>query len=161
MLLFVLKRYRPLPIAKLGFKLGLHLIRYTLMNFKIICLALVALSSQPSYSQTLTDYDALYNTCLEQAGDINNSVVAMCASEVSTRANQEIKRRYQSIYAYLLNEHAADAEQFSASQKAWRTYRDTHCELAGSYVGSPMYDYCPMGLNAARALELRELDQEQ
>ena len=131
------------------------------MSNKRFCLALLAVMSLSIHAQVAPDYAALYDSCVEQAGDINNSVVAMCSSKVSKRANQEIKRRYQSIYTYLLSENAQDAQQFSASQKAWRKYRTTHCELAGSYIGSPMYDYCPMGLNAARALELRELDQDQ
>ena len=124
-------------------------------------LVLLAVSSLSAHAQALPDYDALYDSCMEQAGDINNSVVAMCSSEVSQQAYVEIKRRYQSIYARLLTESAQDASQFSASQKAWRKYRNTHCELAGSYIGSPMYEYCPMSLNAARALELRELDADE
>ena len=130
------------------------------MNRKIFGLALLAVISQSASAQPLPDYETLYDSCVEQAGDINNSVVAMCASDVSKQAYAEVKRRYQSIYARLLNESAQDASQFSTSQKAWRKYRNTHCELAGSYIGSPMYEYCPMSLNAARALELRELDAD-
>lgn len=129
------------------------------MKGKVITLILTAVISMSASAEPLADYDALYDDCLEQASAINNSVVMMCANEVSTLANSEVKRRYQSIYAYLLSENAQDAAQFSASQKAWRNYRNTHCQLAGAYVGSPMYEYCPMNLNAARALDLRAFAQ--
>ena len=131
------------------------------MNRKILVLAVVAFTSLSASAESPPDYDALYDSCLEQAGAINNSVVAMCSSDVSRQASTEITLRYQSIYAYLLRENEEDASKFSASQKAWRKYRNSHCELAGTYVGSPMYDFCPMNLNTARALELRELDQDQ
>ena len=131
------------------------------MNSKVLGLLLSAFISVSAHAEPLADYDALYDHCVEQAGAINNSVVMMCANEVSSLANSEIKRRYQAIYAYLLSENAADADLFSASQKAWRSYRNSHCQLAGTYVGSPMYDFCPMNLNAARALQLRELEQNE
>ncbi|MEA5599286.1 lysozyme inhibitor LprI family protein [Rivularia sp. UHCC 0363] len=58
------------------------------------------------------------------------------------------------------SQQLTDAQQFEQSQKAWLTYRDTHCKLAGSYVGSQMYSYCPMQLNILRVTELRELAGE-
>lgn len=109
-------------------------------------------------AQTPSEYDALYGRCLEQAGPVNNTVVHMCSSKVSEKAKAEITRRYKSIYAKLLSKTPDDAKKFEASQRAWLLYRNSHCDLAGAHIGSPMYDYCPMTLNSARALELRELD---
>ena len=53
-----------------------------------------------------------------------------------------------------------DAIKFENSQKSWLKYRNNHCELMGSYVGSPMYNYCPMLLNESRVAELKELAGE-
>ena len=66
-------------------------------------------------------------------------------------------RLYRAFYSKLLAENANDAARLERAQKAWLVYRDLHCELAGSYVGSPMYSFCPMQLNIDRVIELREL----
>ena len=105
-----------------------------------------------------SEYDVMYGKCVDENGPINNGVVEECSGEVSEKAKGEITRRYKSIYARLLSENPEDAGKFESSQKAWLQYRNLHCDLAGSYIGSPMYGFCPMNLNAARALELRELD---
>ncbi|RYY78125.1 MAG: DUF1311 domain-containing protein [Moraxellaceae bacterium] len=105
------------------------------------------------------DYDAMYSKCTNKAGTMNNMVVSVCSNAVSTKAKQEITAHYKSIYHRLLK-YPHDAQKLESSQKAWIEYRDGHCSLAGAYVGSPMYDFCPMNLNSARALELRELDQQ-
>ncbi|MCD9031014.1 DUF1311 domain-containing protein [Luteimonas sp. Y-2-2-4F] len=123
----------------------------------LLCIALCA-PVQAASAQSSSEYSAAYDDCVEAAGPINNAVVQVCASRVSERAKEEIEQRYRSIHARLRSSDPADADKFEASQKAWLTYRNAHCALAGSHIGSPMYDYCPMTLNSARALELRELD---
>ena len=109
-------------------------------------------------AQTASEYDDLYSACLDQAGSINNGVVMECSGEVAEQAEIEMMQRYNSIYARLVADSPDDAQKLESSQNAWRVYRDTQCDLAGMYVGSPMYGFCPMQLNAARALELREFD---
>lgn len=120
----------------------------------LLALPLHAMAANPS------EYDQLYSACVDKHGRINNGVVEACSTEVSDRAKAEITRRYKTIHARLAEANADDAAKFEESQKAWLKYRNTHCELAGSYIGSPMYGFCPMTLNAERALELRELDGE-
>ena len=129
---------------------------------KIIALIYPLLFLTPflANAETASEYDVLYGKCLSNSGPINNGVVAACSEKVSSRAKSEINLRYKSIYARLLGESSEDAKKFDASQKSWLLYRNHHCELAGYYIGSPMYGYCPMKLNAARALELRVLDGE-
>ncbi|MBF7730409.1 lysozyme inhibitor LprI family protein [Pseudomonas sp. N040] len=119
---------------------------------------LLLLVSLAASAQTPSEFDALYGKCLDRAGYINNGVVTECSAEVSEKAKSEITRNYKSIYARILAEKPEDAKRFESSQKAWLQYRNTHCDLAGAYIGSPMYAYCPMNLNSARALELRELN---
>ncbi len=111
-------------------------------------------------SNSKTDYQAMYNKCLKDAGRTNNASVTSCSNKTSEAAKLEMDSLYKKIYAMLSGREKADAQQFQASQKAWVNYRDTHCKLAGKYVGSPMYAYCPMQLNIARVNELRELAGE-
>jgi uncharacterized protein YecT (DUF1311 family) len=64
---------------------------------------------------------------------------------------------YRKAYEMLSKQSAADAAKLEHSQKSWVSYRNKHCELATSYVGSPMFGVCPMQLNISRVNELREL----
>jgi uncharacterized protein YecT (DUF1311 family) len=109
-------------------------------------------------AQTSSEYDSMYEKCIEKEVVINNSVVEICSDMISEKAKREITKHYKSIYDRLLSENPEDAKKFEISQKAWLQYRNAHCNLAGSYIGSPMYVVCPMKLNSARVLELRELD---
>lgn len=126
----------------------------------IVLAALPMLLPCRANAQTAPNYDALYSACVDEHGPINNAVVEVCSNQVSERAKLEITRHYQAIHARLSADHPEDAAKFEESQKAWLKYRNTHCGLAGAYVGSPMYGYCPMKLNADRAAELRELNGE-
>lgn len=103
------------------------------------------------------DYQQAYDTCLEQAGGINNGTVDACSSTVLEQAKVEMTRLYRSFYRRLLDQSPDDAAALDRAQKSWLVYRDLHCQLAGAHVGSPMYSFCPMQLNIARVNELREL----
>ncbi len=104
-----------------------------------------------------TDHKAVYSDCLKEYGTMNNTVVHVCATNASESAKREITSLYAEIYKMLAASSAEEAAAFEATQKAWIVYRNGHCELAGQYIGSPMYSYCPMEMNIARALELRQL----
>jgi uncharacterized protein YecT (DUF1311 family) len=126
---------------------------------KAVSFGFLLLASIPAIAQASSEYDAMYSKCVEENGPINNSVVEACSTMVSEKAEEEIEKHYKSIYAWLMSENPEDANEFEASQKAWLQYRNAYCNLAGAYVGSPMYAFCPMNLDSARALELRELDE--
>ena len=136
-----------------------NMLGYPLLLVSFSALIAVSMSAAAQAASDPPDYDAMYSKCTNKAGTMNNSVVSACSNVVSEKAKQEITAHYKSIYRRLL-EYPKDAQRLESSQKAWIEYRDGHCSLAGSYIGSPMYDYCPMNLNSARALELRELDQQ-
>lgn len=104
------------------------------------------------------DYQKLYDDCLKDAGPINNGTVSACAEGVADQTKPEMNRLYQAIAAKMNG--PADAAKLEKAQKAWLVYRDNHCELAGSYVGSPMYYFCPMTLNIERVQQLREMAGE-
>lgn len=130
------------------------------MQKLFMSLVLSLLSTSAIAAAKPVDYDKLYSACTKKAGTMNNAVVYECSDEVSTKAKAEMNQLYDKIYNQLKTDNAEDAKKFESSQRAWLTYRNSHCELAGSHVGSPMYSYCPMTLNIARVKELRELAGE-
>lgn len=119
--------------------------------------ALMATWAMNANSHDLSDYDKQYSACVDRNGPINNSVVMICSEEVSERVKSDMNRYYKIAYARLASQSAEDAARLESAQRAWLIYRDTHSDLAGAYVGSPMYGYCPMELNKSRVDELREL----
>jgi uncharacterized protein YecT (DUF1311 family) len=121
------------------------------------CLFLGMCLSSIAFAKTQKEYQDIYDQCVDQAGTINNGVVEACTSQTSDRVKKDINRLYGIFYKRLQSEHPYDVAAFEASQKAWLDYRNQHCLLMGSYVGSPMHGYCPMTLNIERALELQEL----
>ncbi|OZI63944.1 lysozyme inhibitor LprI family protein [Bordetella genomosp. 1] len=103
------------------------------------------------------DYDARYDRCLTEAGGANNTSVLNCSGSVNADVKAEMNTLYDKLHTRLVGESVADADKLEATQKAWLVYRNGQCDLATSYVGSPMYGYCPLMLNIQRVKELREL----
>ena len=122
-----------------------------------LILVLLFLPGLAAASTAPPDHQQVYSDCLAKAGGINNGTVDACSSAASDGAKAEMTRLYRALYSKLLAENADDAAKLERTQKSWLVYRDLHCELAGSYVGSPMYSFCPMQLNIGRVIELREL----
>lgn len=117
-------------------------------------LSIVLLSiSTPVLSQE----KSIYNQCIEKNSPINNSVVSLCASEDIQNTEKTIEQYYQQIYQQISEDNIENAKKFAKSHQAWKDYRDAHCELAGQYIGSPMYDYCPMQMNQNRIKQLVEM----
>ena len=126
-------------------------------SISIIILLFQALLPIKVLAQTPDKYDQMYDRCLQNSGTINNSVVYACSSQVSSAINKEMNDLYNTIYRKISTRNTQDAQQFASSHQSWKEYRDNHCELMGSYVGSPMYSFCPMQLNKERIAEMREL----
>ncbi len=122
-----------------------------------IALALLATGMQAFAAERGKDYSKLYDQCIKKAGTINNGVVDACSSQVSDQAKVEMNALYKVTYQRLREQSPSAAVALEQAQKAWLVYRDTHCQLAGEYVGSPMHAYCPMQLNIERVDQLREL----
>lgn len=119
----------------------------TFLSMILLSIATPALSQEKS----------IYNECVEKNGPINNSVVSLCTSEESKSTEKTIEQYYQQIYQQISEDNIDNAKKFAKSHRAWKNYRDTHCELAGQYIGSPMYDYCPMQMNQNRIKQLVEM----
>lgn len=129
------------------------------MRLVPIALALsLTVVAQASAAEGPLDYDKAYSDCLAEAGGANNGTVSACAEDVANQTKPEMNRLYQAIRDRMNG--TADAAKLEKAQKAWIVYRDNYCELAGSYVGSPMYYVCPMRLNVERVRQLREMAGE-
>lgn len=135
----------------MSLKSGMNLKTKLVLFFSVLLVASTQAVASPT---TGTDY---YSDCVDRADTINNGVVSHCSTVASDTYKQQITAYYRKIYSALKQSNPDDAKKFEQAQQAWLVYRDNHCALAGSYVGSPMYDYCPMLLNAARSAELEEM----
>lgn len=98
-----------------------------------------------------------YDACMDKYKYANNQAVLECSDEASEVYKKQITKHYKKIYAHLKAQNPEDAKLFEKSQQSWIVLRDNHCSLMGSYVGTPMYGYCPMQMNKDRAEELEEL----
>lgn len=106
---------------------------------------------------SVNKFDAIYDNCLKEAGAVNNTSVMECATKTSAKAKEQINTLFRKTHQQLLSKSPENAVKFEQSQKSWVKYRNTHCDLATEYVGSPMFAYCPMKLNVLRVNELQEL----
>ncbi|MBI1449867.1 lysozyme inhibitor LprI family protein [Acinetobacter sp. AC1-2] len=131
------------------------------------CCKLIVLSSlfcSPwLYAQTDTDEQDEYNQCVDQTikemklESINNMVVHSCS--------EQAKKTYEEKIVALIDQIRTQSEEYQQperyqdilkSQRLWKAYVDQECSNAGSYIGSPMYSYCPMQEYAARVKQLEE-----
>jgi len=122
----------------------------------LVVLSIILLSAT-SYCTTKED---TYQECVEDSGTMNNAVVYECSEKSMQETDKEIEELVDVIYNKIKErqlEEDHDDQAFKESQVAWLEYRDNHCRLMGSYVGSPMYSFCPMQLNNARLVELKEM----
>jgi uncharacterized protein YecT (DUF1311 family) len=125
--------------------------------FALLLLLILPMHRVMAASKQAVDYESMYAKCLSDIGKTNNSSVMGCSDITSDAAKKEINSLYNTIHATILVSSKDDAAKFEASQKSWLNYRNTHCNLAGSYIGTPMYSFCPMQLNIVRIVELRDL----
>ena len=127
------------------------------LTLLVLVVTLLPTTSLTAWAESNDKYDIAYASCLKKAETINNSVVHGCSELVSDSVKKDMNKLYDRIYKKISKQSNDDAEKFEQSQKSWLKYRKSHCELMGSYVGSPMYSFCPMTLNKSRVLELTQL----
>ena len=124
---------------------------------KIILITLIQLLPLTTNAESGKKYyDELYDKCLTNEGGLNNGSVEACSNKTSKVAKSEINFLYSKVYEKLSSISTTDATKFEQSQKSWVLYRNNHCELAGNYVGSPMFAFCPMEMNISRVVELQK-----
>jgi len=109
------------------------------------------------------DYELMFNNCTKNSeGPITGKLV-VCSESVSKKIDIEIEVLSNQVKSKLANTENGNAKKavssFNVAQQSWLKYKKLQCELAGEYVGSPMYTYCPMKLGIIRVKELREFVQ--
>ncbi|WP_089605843.1 lysozyme inhibitor LprI family protein [Acinetobacter piscicola] len=107
-----------------------------------------------------------YSQCVDQTiqkldlGNINNAVVEFCS--------QKTKATYEKQIVALLDQIKQHSEKYQQperykdimkSQQLWKNYVDQECKNAGTYIGSPMYAFCPMKEYGTRVEQLTEYAQ--
>jgi uncharacterized protein YecT (DUF1311 family) len=131
------------------------------MSFRVLFIVLLVFSSSATNAKKIqVDYGAMYSKCITASGGINNGSVDACSTYTSDEAKKEMNRLYKIIYNSFMADSPDDAQTLEQTQRAWISYRNGQCSLAGAHVGSLMHSYCPMQLNIARVNELRELAGE-
>lgn len=124
--------------------------------FSIFSLSSVAATEE-------VDYELMFDDCTKNADGPITGKLDVCAEQISAAIDVEINDLSKKILIKLAgveNANPQDAvNSFNTAQQAWLQYRNLQCDLAGKYVGSAEYAYCPMKLGIARVKELRELVQ--
>lgn len=101
--------------------------------------------------------DSAYDDCLAEYGTINNSIVAECSERSANQTEQGIDGVLAQIRQQALQNN--DAEKYQKILKAhqlWEKYMQAECDNAGAYIGSPMYEYCPMEKTAEQLERLKQ-----
>lgn len=113
----------------------------------------------PISSYAETKYETAYGKCVDEAGTMNNGVMASCSEETSELAKKDIAAFYKKI-----EDKAKDYDNpteiikiLESSQKAWIQYRNNNCTL--SELISLHEPYCLMLINSQRAEELKNLSE--
>lgn len=128
---------------------------------KILLLSTVVMSPWANAQNENTEQDA-YSQCVDETieelklGNINNAVVEVCSNQT--------KMMYEKQIVMLLDRIKQKSEEYQEperytdilkSQRLWKAYVDQEYTLAGRYIGSPMYDFCPMQEYANRVEQLK------
>lgn len=128
---------------------------------KILLLSTVMMSFWANAENKNTEQDA-YSQCVDQTieelklGNINNAVVEVCSNQTKMIYEKQIVKLLDRIKQK--SEEYQEPERYTdilKSQRLWKAYVDQECTLAGRYIGSPMYGFCPMQEYANRVEQLK------
>lgn len=132
------------------------------LSFHILLLALAGLSTQV-FAQVPKPSTDPYSQCVDETiqelklGNINNAVVEICSTRAKTRYTKQIVQLLDQIKTQ--SKEYKQPERYNdimKSQQLWKNFVDQECRNAGAYIGSPMYEFCPMQKYAERLEQLRE-----
>jgi len=119
-----------------------------------------------AYAEKTTASPDVYNQCVEQTieklalGNINNAVVESCSNQSRAYYEKEIVKVLDQIKKQSQINHQPERyNDIMKSQRLWKAYVDQECQNAGSYIGSPMYAFCPMQEYGKRLDQLTEYTQ--
>ena len=119
-----------------------------------------------AYAEKTTASPDVYNQCVEQTieklalGNINNAVVESCSNQSRAYYEKEIVKVLDQIKKQSQINHQPERyNDIMKSQRLWKAYVDQECQNAGSYIGSPMYAFCPKQEYGKRLDQLTEYAQ--
>lgn len=110
-------------------------------------------------NKAIDPYSQCVNDTIQQLklGNINNAVVEICSTRTKTLYAQQIVRLLDQIKTQSREYKQPERYQdIMKSQQLWKNFVDQECRNAGAYIGSPMYQFCPMQRYAERLEQLRE-----
>ncbi len=104
-----------------------------------------------------------YSQCIDDTiqqlklGNINNAVVEICSARTKTLYAKQIVQLLDQIKKQSQEYKQPERYQdIMKSQQLWKNFVDQECRNAGAYIGSPMYEFCPMQKYAERLEQLKE-----
>lgn len=104
-----------------------------------------------------------YSQCVDdiiqqlKLGNINNAVVEICSTRTKTLYAKQIVQVLDQIKKQSQEYKQLDRYQdIMKSQQLWKKFVDQECRNASAYIGSPMYEFCPMQKYAERLEQLEE-----
>ena len=104
-----------------------------------------------------------YSQCVDdiiqqlKLGNINNAVVEICSTRTKTLYAKQIEQVLDQIKKQSQEYKQLERYQdIMKSQQLWKNFVDQECRNAGAYIGSPMYEFCPMQKYAERLEQLEE-----
>ena len=104
-----------------------------------------------------------YSQCVDdiiqqlKLGNINNAVVEICSTRTKTLYVKQIVQLLDQIKKQSQEYKQPERYQdIMKSQQLWKNFVDQECRNAGAYIGSPMYEFCPMQKYAERLEQLEE-----
>ncbi|MCY6412339.1 hypothetical protein QTA56_09370 [Acinetobacter sp. VNH17] len=131
------------------------------LSVKILGLALaIYTTAVQAASQEAPDP---YNQCVDETiqqlniGHINNAVVEICSNKTKTLYAKQIVKLLDQIKNQSKDDQQPERySDIMKSQQLWKNFVDQECRNAGAYIGSPMYEFCPMQKYAERVEQLGE-----
>ena len=105
----------------------------------------------------------LYSQCVDKTiaelklGNINNAVVGICSSKTKAMYAKHIVKTLDQIKRQSQEDQQPKRyDDIMKSQQLWKIFVDQECDNAGAYIGSPMYEFCPMQKYEERLEQLKE-----
>lgn len=122
----------------------------TILVLKTAVLIMVCLSTlifAKTQDKAIDPYSQCVDDIIQQLklGNINNAVVEICSTRTKTLYAKQIVQVLDQIKKQSQEYKQLDRYQdIMKSQQLWKNFVDQECRNAGAYIGSPMYEFCPM-----------------
>jgi len=124
----------------------------TKLMFKVALLIMTCLSAHAfakAQDKTIDSYSQCVDETIQELklGNINNAVVEICSTRTKTLYTKQIVQ--------LLDRIKKQSQEYKQPER-YNDIMNQECRNAGAYIGSPMYEFCPMQKYAERLEQLKE-----